>query len=90
MVTLGTCIITTMAWQVEASDLSQQLYSNSGEGGERSPNPLYKGNDHPFVSVLKGQLMYNSASREVSRAKYSYVVSTPTWFHTSDCLAASP
>lgn len=59
--------------KVEADDFSHQLYNNVNAG---SYNPLF---DHEgkakYVSVLRGELKYNSASHEASRAKYTYVVS---------------
>lgn len=59
--------------QVEAEDFSQQLYRNVNMA---SANPLYeRRGKETYVSVLQGQLRYNSASREAASAKYTYVVS---------------
>lgn len=60
------------AHQVEAEDFSQQLFRNVNMA---SANPLYeRRGKETYVSVLQGQLRYNSASREVASAKYTYVV----------------
>ncbi|CAM9288529.1 unnamed protein product, partial [Ectocarpus fasciculatus] len=58
---------------VEAEDFSQQLYRNVNMA---SANPLFeRRGKRAYVSVLQGQLRYNSASREAASAKYTYVVS---------------
>lgn len=65
---------------MEAEDFSQQLYRNVNMA---SANPLYERRGKgTYLSVLQGQLRYNSASREAASAKYTYVVRTPTWWYT--------
>lgn len=59
--------------QVEAEDFSQELYHNVNMG---TGNPLYdRRGRQSYLSVLQGQLRYNTASRETASAKYTYVVS---------------
>lgn len=58
--------------QVEAADFSDELDRNVNMS---SGNPLYaRKKQHNYVSVLQGQLRYNSACKEAASAKYTYVV----------------
>ena len=58
---------------MEAEDFSQELYHNVNMG---TTNPLFdrRGRQN-YLSVLQGQLRYNTVSRETASAKYTYVVS---------------
>lgn len=58
---------------MEAEDFSQELYHNVNMG---TGNPLYdRRGRQSYLSVLQGQLRYNTASRETASAKYTYLVS---------------